>query len=163
MNGNNNHKARPQPVTRRSLLKFLMSFSLISTIVGVLTPILGYLWPPATRAQEQQVGLIVVGAVDDFPVGTGKVIPLGNKPVIVVNTEKGIRVYSAVCTHLGCVVLDKEPNLGYILCTCHDGRFNPLTGSVISGPPPRPLPPYEFKVEGNQLYVGKPLSPLYGA
>jgi Rieske Fe-S protein len=50
----------------------------------------------------------------------------------------------------------------YIQCPCHDGRFNAQTGAVISGPPPSPLPPYELVVDGEDVYVGRPLSALYG-
>lgn len=46
---------------------------------------------------------------------------------------------------------------------CHDGLFNPVTGAVISGPPPRPLPAYELEIEGENIYIGKPLGELYKA
>ncbi len=149
------------PIGRRGFVRYLLGFSIISTIVGVFTPIIGYLWPPA-RAGGAEGGRTLVGTVDDFPPGMGKIVPVNNKAVIVVNTQQGIRVFSAICTHLGCIVLEKEPGLAYIKCPCHDGRFNPLNGAVISGPPPRPLPAYEFTVEAGKIYVGKPLSPLYG-
>ena len=162
MVGNANPEEEGHRITRRGLIKYLLGFSVVSTLVGVLTPIIGYLWPPA-RSGSTSGGRILVGTVDDFPPGTGKVVPVGNKPVIVLNTEQGIRVFSAVCTHLGCIVLDKDPGMSYILCPCHDGRFNPINGTVIAGPPPRPLPAYEFSVEDGKIYVGKPLGPLYGA
>ena len=153
--------ARERPVNRRGFLKYALGFSFLATLAGVLTPIIGYLWPPA-RGAEAESGRTLVGTVKDFPVGTGTVVPVGNKPVIVVNNPgKGVRVFSAICTHLGCIVLPKDPNLGYIQCPCHDGRFSPLTGAVISGPPPRPLPAYEFQVEGDEIYVGKPRGELY--
>jgi ubiquinol-cytochrome c reductase iron-sulfur subunit len=60
--------------------------------------------------------------------------------------------YSAICTHLGCVVAWNDM-LGVIQCPCHDGRFNPLSGTVISGPPPAPLPSLTVKVEGDQIYL----------
>ena len=33
-------------IPRRGLLKYLLGFSAIATLGGVLTPIIGYLWPP---------------------------------------------------------------------------------------------------------------------
>lgn len=147
-------------VTRRRLLKQLLGFAVVSTVVGALTPIIGYLWPPKT-SNVGDIAPTMIGAVDEYPLGVGKVLAVNNQPVIVVNTEQGIRAYSAICTHLGCVVLDKEPSLGYIKCPCHDGRFNPLNGAVIGGPPPRPLPAYAVSVADRKIYVGKPLSPLY--
>jgi Rieske Fe-S protein len=40
-----------------------------------------------------------------------------------------------------------------IVCPCHDGRFNPLTGAVVSGPPPSGLPTEEVTVEGDDIFV----------
>ncbi|MCA9868828.1 MAG: Rieske 2Fe-2S domain-containing protein, partial [Anaerolineae bacterium] len=39
-----------------------------------------------------------------IPVGHGEVVAVDDKPVVVVNTEQGgIKAYSAICTHLGCI------------------------------------------------------------
>jgi len=55
-------------------------------------------------------------------------------------TAEGFVAYSAICTHLGCTVLD-ELRSGGIFCPCHAGVFDPRRGAiVVSGPPPRPLP-----------------------
>jgi Rieske Fe-S protein len=43
--------------------------------------------------------------------------------------------------------------IGAIQCPCHDGRFDPSTGAVISGPPPAPLPPIPVTVEGDQIFL----------
>jgi len=148
--------------SRRRFLRWALGFSVVATLGGVLIPVIGYLWPPA-RATSESGERTMVGTLADFPPGTGKIMPVANKPVIVVNNPgQGIRVFSAICTHLGCIVLPKEASLPYIQCPCHDGRFNPLTGAVISGPPPRPIPPYDFQVEEDKVYVGKPLGQLYG-
>ena len=146
-------------MTRRRLIHWLLGFSVVSTLGGVLTPVLGYLWPPA-RAQSNKGERTLVGTVDDFPLNGGTVTPVNDEPVIVVNTEAGgIQVYSAICTHLGCIVYWHKSR-GVIQCPCHDGRFNPLNGAVISGPPPRPLPPYEFEIVEGQVYVGEAKGPI---
>ncbi len=147
--------------SRRRILRYLMGFTVTSTLVGILTPIIGYLWPPA-RQGGTGGGLTLVGSLEDFPPDRGRIVPVRGKPVIVVNTGQGIRAFSAICTHLGCIVLEKEPGTPYIQCPCHDGRFNPVDGSVMAGPPPRGLPPYEVTVEDNKVYVGKPLGELFG-
>jgi cytochrome b6-f complex iron-sulfur subunit len=139
---------------RRRFLRWLLRFSVMSTLLGVATPVLSYLWPPA-QAGGNSGGRVLVGAVTDFPVNTGKVVPVGNKPVIIGNTEAGgIKAFSAICTHLGCVTYWHEERR-VIQSPCHDGRFSPVNGIVISGPPPRPLPEYELMVEKDQVYVGK--------
>jgi cytochrome b6-f complex iron-sulfur subunit len=138
---------------RRRLLGYLLGFSVISTLLGVLTPILGYLWPPVLGAGAAGAR-VLIATLADIPPGQGKVLPLGNQPIVVVHTQDGkVRAYSAICTHLGCVVQwDEERQL--ILCPCHDGRFNALNGGVISGPVPSPLPAVAITIEGQDIYAG---------
>ena len=144
----------PAILERRTFLKYLLSFSIFSTLAGVLAPIFGYLVPPPAGSAGSG-GRVLAGTTSDIPVGQGKVVPLGSKPVIVTNTAQGgVKAFSAICTHLGCVVGWNETNQA-ILCPCHDGWFNPVTGAVMSGPPPSPLPPVTVSVEGEDIYVGE--------
>jgi len=137
--------------TRRRFLQLSVGVSLLITAAGALVPILAYLWPRGNTSSTG--GRVLVGATSELPVGKGKVVSLSGKPALVVNTSQGLRAYSAVCTHLGCVVKWDESR-GYIWCPCHDGRFNVVTGAVISGPPPAPLAALPVKSEGGQIYLG---------
>lgn len=137
---------------RRQFIGYLLGFSIVATIAGVFTPVLGYLWPPKNTTTGGS-GRVQVGATDEFPVGQGKVVAVNDKPVMVVNTQQGgLKAYSAICTHLGCICEWDQPRQ-FILCPCHDGRFNALNGSVISGPPPTPLAELPLAVEDNAVYV----------
>jgi cytochrome b6-f complex iron-sulfur subunit len=141
-------------MSRRRLITYLLGFSVVATLGGVLTPIIGYLWPPG-RVSGAGSGRVQVGTASDFPSGQGKVVPVNDKPAIVVNTAKGgVKAFSAICTHLGCIV-EWDPTRQVILCPCHDGRFNPVTGAVISGPPPGPLPQLALTVEDEAVYVSE--------
>ena len=143
-----------QSMSRRLLITYLLGFSVVATLGGVLTPIAGYLWPPS-RASAGGSGRVQVGTTADFPAGQGKVVPVNDKAVIVVNTAQGgIKAFSAICTHLGCIV-EWDQSRQFILCPCHDGRFNPVNGTVISGPPPAPLPELPLTVEGDAVYVSE--------
>lgn len=147
---------RPSPneeMTRRGFIQWALGFAIVATIGGVLIPVIGYLWPPALRLAGGQTR-VLVGATKDLPVGQAKVLPIDDKPVIVVNTAQGgIKAFSAICTHLGCVV-EWNSSKQFIACPCHDGRFNAMTGAVISGPPPSALPPVRVAVENDQIFVG---------
>jgi menaquinol-cytochrome c reductase iron-sulfur subunit len=58
---------------------------------------------------------------------------------------------SNICTHLGCRVrwvTDQE----MFFCPCHNGVFA-KDGSVISGPPPRPLDRYDTRVDNGELLI----------
>ncbi|MFQ5594816.1 MAG: ubiquinol-cytochrome c reductase iron-sulfur subunit [Anaerolineae bacterium] len=125
--------------SRRSILRFFFGFTIVSTLVGVLTPIIGYLFPPATESAGGS-GRVKVGSIADIPIGQAKVVPMGNNPVIVINTEQGVKAFSAICTHLACVVTWSEQGK-FIQCPCHDARFNPITGAVMAGPAQPTAPP----------------------
>jgi cytochrome b6-f complex iron-sulfur subunit len=128
----------------------LLAFSGIATAVGVLTPIIAYLWPPA-RAATEAGARVAVASTSDLPPGQGEVFSVNNQPVIVINTEQGLRALSAVCTHLGCIVA-WNPDRQVIACPCHEAYFN-TNGAVISGPPPAPLAAYRVQVEGDDIFV----------
>src|SRR5512134_938110 len=139
------------PLPRRRFLAALAGFSIVSMAALVVTPIVGFLVPPKTSGGAAG-GKVLVGKVADIPPGEGKVVPVGSKPTIIVSTAQGLKAYSAICTHLGCIVA-YDPGSSAIVCPCHDGRFNPTTGAVISGPPPTGLTPEEVSVEGDEIFV----------
>ncbi len=147
--------------SRRKFIQMLLGFSILSTFAGIIVPIIAYLVP--AKSQTGYGGPSDVGKIEDFPVGSGAVVSVSNKPVMVVNTKTGgVKAFSAICTHLGCIVYwDQKRNL--IASPCHDGLFNPVTGAVVSGPPPRALPAYELAIKDGKVLIGKPLGQLYGA
>lgn len=160
MNGQADYQSSDD-VSRRSFLQSLLGFSIVTTVVGIFSPIIVYLWPPA-RASVSDPDSTLVGSITDFPVGTGRVVSVNDKAVIIINTKAGdLKAFSAICTHLGCIVYwDNKKNV--IHSPCHDGLFNPVTGAVVGGPPPRPLPAYELWIKNGKVYVGKPLGKIYG-
>jgi cytochrome b6-f complex iron-sulfur subunit len=68
-----------------------------------------------------------------------------------VHTAQGFRAFSAICTHLGCIV-GWDAARRQIECPCHAGFFD-LNGRVVSGPPPRPLTEYGVVVVNNEVIV----------
>ncbi len=136
---------------RRRLLRLLASVAGVSTVGIIATPVIGYLIP--TEASSSAAGgKVAVASPAQIPPGAGKVVAVGSKPAIVVNVDGTYKAYSAICTHLGCIVA-YDPNARAIVCPCHDGHFSPANGSVISGPPPAPLPSLTVTVEGDKIMV----------
>ncbi|MGZ8801783.1 MAG: Rieske 2Fe-2S domain-containing protein [Mycobacterium sp.] len=138
-------------IGRRRFLKYLLGFSVVSTIGMVATPVIRFLIPPPTSAGVG-AGKMKVGTTADIPVGSAKVVPIGGRPTIVINGDQGVRAFSAICTHLGCIVAWDQA-AQQIVCPCHDGRFNPQNGTVVSGPPPSPLPSVTATIEGEDIFV----------
>ncbi len=75
---------------------------------------------------------------------------------------EGVVAYSAVCTHLGCIVSQWVADKEAALCPCHGGVYDLKDGAkVIAGPPPRPVPQLPVRVEDGVLVAaGEFLGPV---
>lgn len=80
----------------------------------------------------------------------------GGHPVFVQRIKAGqtaasFHVLSALCTHKGCAVA-WNAGAKQFQCPCHGGKFD-VSGRVLGGPPPAPLPPLPVKVVKGVLMV----------
>lgn len=79
--------------------------------------------------------------------------PSEDDPAILVRLPDGeLNAYSQKCTHLGCVVT-YQPGQERLFCPCHDGVFDPATGRVLAGPPPRPLGRIDVEVRDGMVWA----------
>jgi cytochrome b6-f complex iron-sulfur subunit len=139
-------------VERRKVINLFLGGSLAATIAAFLYPVVRYLLPPKrTGAVENSVTAAKVG---ELAPNSAKLFRFGSAPALLVNTPEGTLVaLSAVCTHLACTVrFDAES--GTLFCPCHNGRFD-LAGTVLSGPPPRPLETFAVTVSGSDIIVSR--------
>lgn len=138
-------------ITRRDFIKLAQRTLLAIGGLAIIGPIVAYFFP--ANLEEMPSEPILVGDSSELPVNESKTVRFGRYPALVINTEEGLRAYSAVCTHFACIV-KWDPELGQIVCPCHDGFFDPLDGSVISGPPPTALEILPVNIVDGQIYVG---------
>jgi Rieske Fe-S protein len=131
-------------LARRSALDLGVAASAAALGAGGVNAALAFL-EPAPRYSERSA---IVGNAPDFAAGSGRVVILGEEPVLVLRSHGGeLSAMSARCPHLGCVVA-LAPDNQHIQCACHGGRFA-LDGRVLAGPSPRPLSRYRaFEVDG---------------
>jgi Rieske Fe-S protein len=102
-----------------------------------------------TNAAQPATGT-VLAATGDIPVGGGKIFAA--EKVVVTQPVKGsYRAFSAVCTHVGCLV--SEIADGTIDCPCHGSEFRITDGAVVTGPAPAPLPKKKIKIESGQVVL----------
>ena len=136
-------------MSRRDFIDWIIRGGLFTTLAGMLLPALAYLWPVTRRGPA--AGKKEVARVDDIPVWGSKKVVLGGSALLVVRTPAGFKAFSAICTHLGCIVFwdDRKRE---IACPCHAGFFD-VEGRVISGPPPRPLPAHPVSVSDGKIFV----------
>ncbi len=134
-------------VTRRQFAKFLTLTSVAMAAGNAW--ILAKSWMYRAPAYP----LRVVAAAGEVPVGGVKLFnyPASTDPCILIRTDQDTYVaYSQVCTHLSCAVFYSQATR-QIECPCHKGSFSATDGSVLAGPPPRPLPRVVLERRGDDL------------
>lgn len=101
-------------------------------------------FPESRPGIERAPTLLVRFAEDEYGDGTNLEF-----------TVSGYAAYSKVCTHAGCMVADVDGTT--LVCPCHSGRFDPLSGAAVTGgPPPRALPqlPITLSSDGALIATG---------
>jgi Rieske Fe-S protein len=89
-----------------------------------------------------------LGSTADIPVGGGKIFQ-EQQVVVTQPTQGDLKCFTAVCTHMGCIVHDVTGDA--INCACHGSKYNIANGDVIQGPAQRPLAPEKITVSGNSI------------
>ncbi len=136
-------------MSRRTWLDWLLRGGLATWAIGFLAPVLSYLWPAQRRGPAAQT--ISVGKAGELAEWEAKMAALSGRPIIIVRTPQGVRAFSAVCTHLGCIV-QWNSQRRQIGCPCHAGFFD-INGRPVSGPPPKPLTEFGVVVLNGEVLV----------
>jgi Rieske Fe-S protein len=92
-----------------------------------------------------------LAVTSEIPVGSGKIF--ASEKVVVTQPNSGdFKAFSAVCTHMGCIV--STISNGTIDCPCHGSQYSISTGAVVGGPAPSPLPAQAINVSGSNIFLG---------
>jgi cytochrome b6-f complex iron-sulfur subunit len=144
--------ASDPPRKRRDILTWLLGTWATGVLGAVVYPVARFLVPP--DIPESQTLSASGGSASKLVANSGRVVPFGAQPAIVIRTESGeLRAFSAICTHLTCTVQYRS-DLHHIWCACHNGHYD-LTGRNISGPPPRPLRSYDVAVKDDEIIISR--------
>ena len=134
-------------------------------VVILATPVIGYLVSPILGGERGQYKRwIALGELDEFPEGQTRLAKFQNPISGVADGEtdnipcwvrrmqgEQFQVFAVNCAHLGCPVRWFAQS-GLFMCPCHGGVYY-QDGSRASGPPPRGLFEYPYKVEGGKLLI----------
>jgi menaquinol-cytochrome c reductase iron-sulfur subunit len=153
----------PKTISRRGFLFALgaMLNGVAATLLAI--PVISYVFSSFRRRVGSQ-SWITLGALDTFPENQTRLATYrnpytrpwdgktGDIPCWVRRlTGEKFQVFAINCTHLGCPVRwFAESRL--FMCPCHGGAYYD-DGSQASGPPPRGLYEYEYKIVQGQLWV----------
>lgn len=140
--------AGEEAVTRRAFTRYLIAgsgvFAASSLGAAVITQ-----FRDLPEGSEQYL-------IDDDDLAEGEShlfrFPGDNDPAILVRLDGELHAFSQKCTHLGCVVF-WEPEHEELVCPCHEGLFDPRTGTPTEGPPERPLPRIAVQVVDGQIWA----------
>jgi nitrite reductase/ring-hydroxylating ferredoxin subunit len=150
-------------VSRRWLL-FKAGIALNGLVGLVLAvPVLRYLFAP-WRKDSSYKSWVSLGPADGFPAGETRLAyyqnPFRNSwdgqtddvaCYVRHIGQKQFQVFAINCAHLNCPVR-WFPQSQLFMCPCHGGVYY-ADGSLASGPPPRGLFTYNWKVESGELQI----------
>jgi menaquinol-cytochrome c reductase iron-sulfur subunit len=161
------HSHAPQtapPMSRRNM--FLFGAGSVLNVIGVAMlgiPLVGFVFSSFFRKNISK-DWITLGKLDDFPPEQTRLAVYRNPFTRPWDGETAdipcyvrrlpgdqFKVFAVNCTHLGCPVRWFEES-ELFMCPCHGGVFY-SDGSRASGPPPRGLFEYQYKVENGLIQI----------
>ena len=113
--------------------KFFQRIGLASLI-----PLAGIWYSTSKRTQLREKQIKKITIPSNVPSGISFYEP------VIVSKEKGqIKVFSAKCTHLGCIINKTENDV--LVCPCHGSQYA-FNGTAVKGPAKNPLQKLPFKI-----------------
>ncbi|ABQ26558.1 QcrA and Rieske domain-containing protein [Geotalea uraniireducens] len=134
---------------RRTFLGVCLGALFAAGAGAIAYPVFRYLAPRREIGNKGKVEI----PESELTAGSAKYFEYQGKAAVLIRKKSGaLLALSAVCTHLGCVVQWQKENEQF-LCPCHAGLFT-ADGTVISGPPPKPLEKISFVIANGIIIVG---------
>ncbi len=135
--------------SRRTFFEVCLGSLGVIAAAAVSWPLFRYLSP---RTGGEMTGKVVIPETE-VSEGEAKFFEFAGSSAVLVRKRGGDLVaFSAVCTHLGCVVQWEKEKQDF-LCPCHAGHYS-ADGDVTAGPPPKPLKKLPFSVSNGKITVG---------
>lgn len=131
----------------------------ITAALGLLAVMFISSFPLAAKAFRKlpadKIKRFRIAGPDELGVGESKgfTYPDEHEPAILVRLSANeYRSYLIKCTHLQCPVYWDQRS-GKLTCPCHNGYFAVEDGSVLAGPPQRPLSAIALEFRKDGIYA----------
>lgn len=132
-------------INRREFLWYAWMSSLALFMAGSGGATLAYAYP---RFKEGEFGgRFVAGKVEDF--ADGSVTPIREGKFFLVRQGDEFTALYQVCTHLGCLVRERE---GGFSCPCHGSQFA-KDGTLVASPAPRDMDEFQVEIIDGEVVV----------
>jgi Rieske Fe-S protein len=106
-------------------------------------PLVGGLWYFKEKVDHQKEGATQA---------IGKDISGGQNENI--DVPDGMVSYCLLCTHLGCIPKNWDPEKKILTCPCHNGLYDiRKSATVVGGPPPAPIPEIKLERRGEEIWA----------
>jgi nitrite reductase/ring-hydroxylating ferredoxin subunit len=103
----------------------------------------------------REAGFERVARTADLPDGTLLSVQRGRERICLFNHRGRIGATADVCTHQAFPMSEGTLEAdGTIECAWHGARFDCVSGEVRQGPADEPLPMYDVRIEGGDVWVG---------
>ncbi len=137
-------------LTRRAFLVYLLGLAGALGLAGLLAPIVRYAYPVAKAQVAEKQKVAEKSTLT--PLGAAVTFDYQEAPAALILLKDGTpKAFYLACTHFGCIV-KWQPENTIFYCPCHGGAFAP-DGTVVAGPPPKPLVELKVVDEGGVLFV----------
>lgn len=97
--------------------------------------------------------LVSLLAVAELTPQLPRLVEVGGRQLLVVKTEAGVSVVSAVCPHRGAPLVEGFVVEGVIVCPWHRSMFDLETGAPLGGPCGQPLAVFSPVERDGIIYI----------
>jgi len=103
--------------------------------------------------KEEKMSFVRVASTRDVAPGAMKGITADSTEILLVNLAGTYFAIGNICRHMGCRISMGTLSGDVVTCPCHGSQYNVKTGTIVRGPTIEPEPPYEVRVEDDQILV----------
>ena len=96
---------------------------------------------------------VKVARAEDIASGEKRIVEVDGTLVVVINLDGQFYAMEDVCTHDGGPVGEGQLEDAQIICPRHGAHFDVRTGDALTLPAFEPVPTFEVKVEGDDVWV----------
>ncbi|GLW08316.1 (2Fe-2S)-binding protein [Microtetraspora sp. NBRC 13810] len=102
---------------------------------------------------EAEVTFEKVCKVSDIPEGGVIGVEVGDTQVALVRSGDGVHALYDVCSHAEVKLSEGDVYDGTLECWLHGSCFDVRTGKPTGPPATKPVPVYQVKIDGDDVYV----------
>jgi 3-phenylpropionate/trans-cinnamate dioxygenase ferredoxin subunit len=99
---------------------------------------------------------VKVANTADIPSGSRYWVELKEETVVIFSVNDHFYAIADLCTHDDGPLEDGELRDYEVMCPRHGARFDIRTGAALCLPATSPVPTYEVKVVGDDIYIKSP-------